>query len=239
MGFRLLGIVLFALPVLAAERKPDNIPTDVWVREDLFAGYLVNDMERLARGEAKAADVLAANPNDVSAASWGLSAAFYRAILAYEAGGRAEFDGKYRKVIADFEKLHGDHPESVAVLAIYGGMISTLGHRLPTDLQPEANRRAAELFLKLEQVQKAFFDKMPVHHRGEVLSGVAQGAARSGQMELARKYLTRIVETLPGTPYAPLARRMLDDPALTRTMKVACNTCHEPNRLANYKPRPQ
>lgn len=228
---------LLATVAVAGEPKPDRVPTHVWVREDLFAGLLANDMERFARGEEKLADLLAANPKNYEAMPWKMSAEVFRAVRAYEAGNRAEFDQRYQKAIAGFEAMNKQAPNNVGILAIYGGTISTLSHRFPPDVREAANRRSAELYLNLEQAQMEGFDKMPVHHRGEVLAGVAQGAARSGQDELARKYLTKIVETLPGSPYVPVAKKVLDNPELGKTARIACNTCHEPNRLAEFTAR--
>jgi hypothetical protein len=215
-------------------RKPDNVPAGIWVREDLFAGYLSGDMTTFERGERKVDELLAERPNAAGLKAWKLSALFYRSIRSLEEGDRAEFDTRYKHVVDTFEALVKEAPKDVGVLAIYGGIVSTLGHRLPHEMQTAANRRATEVFLQLEELQKAQFDKMPVHHRGEVLAGVAQAAARSGQEQLARTYLTRIVETLDTTPYAAFARDMLKRPESMRTTKIACNTCHEPNRLDNY-----
>lgn len=230
---RVLLLAFVAIAAWAA-RKPANVSPSIWVREDLFAGYLSNDMEKFARGERKVDQLLAENPNLPGVRAWKASTQFFRAIGSLEAGDRAAFDAQFKEVIDTFEKLTRESPKDVTVLAVYGGMISTLGHRLPAGEQTNANRRAAEVFLQLEQLQKAQFDKMPMHHRGEVLAGVAQGAARSGQDELARTYLTRIVATLDATPYAALARDMLKRPESMKTTKIACNSCHEPNRLANH-----
>jgi hypothetical protein len=215
-------------------RKPDNVSGSIWVREDLFAGYINGDMETFARGERKVDELLAEDPKSPGSRAWKSSAQYFRVIRSYEAGDTAAFDRVYQDVVAAFEALMRESPRNVGVLAIYGGTVSTLGHRLPARLQQAANKRSAEVFLQLEELQKAQFEKMPVHHRGEVLAGVAQGAARSGQDELARTYLTRIVATLDGTPYSAFARDMLQRPESMMTTKIACNSCHEPNRLANF-----
>lgn len=228
--------LLLTLTVLTAwgARKPDNVPPSIWVREDLFAGYLSGDMETFARGERKLDELLSDNPKSPGVRAWKSSTQYFRAIRAHEAGDSAAFDQGYKEALDTFEALMREAPKDVGVLAIYGGTISTLGHRLPARLHASANQRSAEVFLQLEELQKAQFEKMPAHHRGEVLAGVAQGAARSGQDELARTYLTRIVTTLDGTPYAAFARDMLRRPESMRTTKIACNSCHEPNRLANF-----
>jgi hypothetical protein len=229
-------ILCFAILTFAAAGapKPESLPVSIWVREDLFAGYLDGNMQAFERGERKLDELLAQRPNAPGIRSWKLSAEFFRAVLLYEADDRRAFDSRYQHVTRSFEALRQETPTSVGLLAVYGGTIATLAHRLPVELQAAANTRATEMFLLLEQLQKAEFDKLPLHHRGEVLAGIAQSAARSAQDELARKYLTRIATTLPNTPYAAFAQTMLKDNNAMKTTRIACNSCHEPNRLARH-----
>jgi hypothetical protein len=228
--------ICFALVAFAAASapKPDNVSVAIWVREDLFAGYLDGNMREFERGERKLDELLAQRPNAVGVRAWKLSAEFFRAVLLYEAHDRAGADQRYHDVTKKSEDLLREAPNDPGVLAVYAGTIATLGHRLPPPLQAAANRRATELYLRLEDLQKAQFDKMPVHHRGEVLAGIAQSAARSGQDELARTYLMRITTTLQSTPYAAFAQTMLKEPSAMKTTRIACNSCHEPNRLAKH-----
>ena len=47
-------IYLFLIACLAcAETKPANVSVNTWVREDLFAGYMVNDLARFEKGMLK------------------------------------------------------------------------------------------------------------------------------------------------------------------------------------------
>jgi hypothetical protein len=233
MNVRLLCLTVLTFSAVGAP-KPDNLPVSIWVREDLFAGYLNGNMRAFQRGERKLDELLAQKPNAPGIRSWKLSAEFFRAVLLHEANDRQAFEERYQEVTSRFEDLRQQTPNSVGLLALYGGTIATLAHRLPVELQDAANRRATEMFLRLEELQQAEFDKLPLHHRGEVLAGIAQSAARSGQDDLARKYLTRIATTLPNTPYAAFAQMMLKDKNAMRTRRIACNSCHEPNRLARH-----
>jgi hypothetical protein len=218
MIVRFLCLLVLSFAAWAAP-KPANVSASIWVREDLFAGFLDGDMTTFERGERKVDELLAEDPKAPGVRAWKLSAEFFRAVLLYEAKDQAAFEQRYGEVIQKFEDLRREAPANVGVLAIYGGMIATLGHRLPARLQPAANERAKEAYLQLERLQRAEFDTMPVHHRGEVLAGVAQSSARSGQHELARLYLSKIVDTLQGTPYAAFANMMLKDPDKMSTTK--------------------
>ena len=123
--------LLFTVVALCASgaSKPDNVPASIWVREDLFAGYLHGDMETFARGERKVDELLATNPKSPGLRAWKSSAQYFRAIRAYEGGDTASSDRAYKEVVDTFESLVQQAPKDVGVLAIYGGSISTLGHR--------------------------------------------------------------------------------------------------------------
>jgi hypothetical protein len=73
---------------------------------------------------------------------------------------------------------------------------------------------------------------VPVHHRGEVLSGPTQSAQRTGRTDEAARYLDRMV-VLAGTPYEPLAKQWKADPAVAATTNLTCKNCHSPGRLEN------
>src|SRR5689334_8065599 len=66
-------VVLLLLPfVLSADEftKPDKLPLNTWVREDIFAGYLAEDVAALDRGEKKVDLFLQSHPDDNTANAW-------------------------------------------------------------------------------------------------------------------------------------------------------------------------
>ena len=80
-------------------------------------------------------------------------------------------------------------------------------------------------------MQGATVERLPLHMKGELLSGLAQTAQRTGRTDEANAQIERILALLPDTPYATRARQWKDDPATRATTTVACQTCHAPGTL--------
>ena len=81
-------------------------------------------------------------------------------------------------------------------------------------------------------MQGPAIEQLPVHHKGEVLSGLTQSAQRTGRDEEVAAQLDRILALLPDTPYANRARQWKDDPSVRTETKLTCQTCHAPGTLA-------
>src|SRR5262245_14396732 len=79
------------------------------VREDIFAGVLDGDLDRLARGERNIETLLERRPAEKPGLiAWKASATLYRAVRAHESGRTEEFQVKYAQVVdllAEAKKL--------------------------------------------------------------------------------------------------------------------------------------
>lgn len=239
---RFSWMFLLTLVVSAqVEEKPANLTVSTWVREDIFAGFLDNEMTRFAQGERKLEQILAANPKAADAVCWKGGAVLYRAVRAHEAGdaaGFAELEGQAKALFARCASIAEQIPPyRPAVHAITGGSYAAFGDRLPASRRKEVQMTIRTNYESLREVQKANFDQMPAHHRGEVLGGLAQASVRLGEMDRARTELQTVVAALPGTPYAAFASRWLSDPGAMGKGKLTCASCHEPGRLAAVRGR--
>jgi hypothetical protein len=151
--------------------------------------------------------------------------------MAHEAGQIDQFRQRYRRSQELFAEAMKSGPDNVGVFAITGGSQLSLADRLP-----EAERKAGwELgytaYQQLWKMQAQMIDKLPLHHKGEVLSGLAQTAQRTGRGDEAAAQLDRILTLMPDTPYAARARAWKDDPGARAKTKLACQTCHSPGTL--------
>ena len=79
----------------------------------------------------------------------------------------------------------------------------------------------------------ADIEKLPVHHKGEILSGLTQSAQRLGRTDEAARHLDRMLIVLAGTPYESLAKQWKADPAIAATTNLTCRNCHTAGRLEN------
>ena len=90
-------VVLVALVssglLLAQSAQQPRLTVHTQVREDIFAGYMADDMDRFEIGVKKLDAMLRENPENVNALSWAGSSELFRAIKAHEAGKQAEFPG--------------------------------------------------------------------------------------------------------------------------------------------------
>jgi hypothetical protein len=203
------------------------------VREDIFAGLLDDDLDRLAQGEKSIEILLEQRPADKpSLLVWKAATIMYRAVRAREAGRTQEFEEKYgqaSELLSQARKLGGNDP---GVAAATGGIYTMLADRLPEKLRGEAWSAAYDCYRALWKFQGRFVDKLPTHLRGELLGGLAQSAQRTGRTQELAEYLDKIVAVLPDTPYARIAKRWQSDPKTAADTRIICLTCHAPGRLA-------
>jgi tetratricopeptide (TPR) repeat protein len=234
-------LLIFAVSIAISAAVPAQVPeppladtrltVHTLVREDIFAGFLQNDLARLARAEKNLDTLLPSRPGERPAIlAWQGSAALTRAAMANEAGQTDRFRDLYRRsqdLFTDAMKLG---PEDVGVFAITGGTQASLADRLPTVERAAGWELAYTAYQRLWTLQGAIIEKLPLHHKGEVLSGLAQSAQRTGRVDEAAAQLERILTLMPDTPYATRARQWTDD-ASARTGRLTCQTCHAPGTL--------
>jgi hypothetical protein len=232
---RTASFLLLTMLSLGAQPKPANLRVSTWVREDIFAGFLDNDMTRHAVGVKKLEAVLAADPKAADAIAWQGGSELLHAVRAHDAGDTQGFNDHLAKANERFARAAALAKEipahQQAVLAITGGSWVVFADRLPAAHRTKAWTLARENYSALRTAQKAFWDKLPVHQRGEVYAGLAQAAQRLGEAELAAKLTAELVAALPGTPYAVFAKRWLDKPETMAKSKLTCASCHDAGRL--------
>jgi hypothetical protein len=231
-------LLVIAMSVAVAAQSPEpplsdtRLTVHTLVREDMFAGFLANDLNRLARGE-RSVDVLLKERPDQRAnlLAWQGAASLYRAVRAHEAGNAKEFDRLYastRDAFAEATKLQAGED---GVPAIIGGSLSLFADRLPAAHRPAAWQQAYDAYSLLWKAQAAVIDKLPVHHRGELLGGLAQSAQRTGKTAEVGDHLDRMLTLLQGTPYEATAKQWKSDPGIASTSSLTCKNCHNPGRL--------
>lgn len=107
------------------------------------------------------------------------------------------------------------------------------GNMVPAAHQAAAWTRAYDNYSLLWKQQGAGTEKLPVHLKGEVLSGLTQSAQRTGRQEEAAQYLDKMLTVLADTPYEAMAKQWKADPASAATTSLTCKNCHNPGRLSS------
>jgi hypothetical protein len=239
---RLLSGMLVVLVVIAAPaaQSPGDALADTrlsvhtLVREDIFAGFRNDNLPRLERAERHIEILLVQRPDQRgNLLAWKAGATVYRAVLAHEAGQPEAFARLYAAALAGFAEAATASSGNGGVAAITGGTLVGFADRLPEPQRAAAWALAYDNYSRLWQEQAADIEKLPVHHNGEVLSGLTQSAQRLGRSEEAARHLDRMLIVLAGTPYERLAKQWKADPAIAATTNLTCKNCHAPGRLDN------
>lgn len=234
---RILLAALFVTAAVAQSPEPpladSRLTIHTLVREDIFAGFLSNDLTRLARGERNIEALLEKRPAaKAELLAWKGGATLYRAVIALEENRRDEFERKYQQALDLFAQARESGPNNGGVFAVLGGSYSVFADRLPEQYRAAAWAQAWEAYQVMWKQQSAFVDKLPVHIRGELLGGLAQSAQRTGRTAEMTQYLDRILASLRDTPYEPVARKWKANPKAAINTSVTCLTCHDAGRLS-------
>jgi hypothetical protein len=120
-------------------------------------------------------------------------------------------------------------------MAITGGGFALFADRLPERYRSRAWDAAYKAYSGVWQVQRADVGKLPLHFRGELLAGMAQSAQRSNHAAESAQFLEKILTTMPGTPYATMAKKWIDFPESSAKTSLTCKTCHDAGRLEARK----
>lgn len=232
-------VVVVVIVVAVAAQSPEppladtRLTVHTLVREDIFAGFMANDMARFARGERSIARLLEQRPDQrANLLAWNATAALHRAVLAHESGNTEEFERYWRLARESFAEAAKLPSGNDGVAAITGGSLSVFADRLPQEHRAAAWGQAYDAYSRLWKQQGAVIDKLPAHHRGEVLGGLTQAAQRTGRHHEAAQHLDRMLAAVQGTPYEATAKQWKADPASAPNTKLTCKNCHNPGRLS-------
>ena len=106
------------------------------VREDIFAGFLQNDLTRLARGEKNIELLMEKRPGSkAELLAWKGGATVYRAVRALEEKRQDEFKQKYQQAMDIFAEANKLMPGNGGVAAVEGGTLVLFADQLPKEHQ--------------------------------------------------------------------------------------------------------
>jgi hypothetical protein len=213
-----------------ALEKPDKITVHTWVREEMFAGILVDDKDALERGAKKLDRILASNPDDEVALSWRMFEYVTRAAWENDKGDHAAAGKLVERALATRQRIAASNDQGAHV--VMGGSLLLYAARSPKQATEAMYRDGRDHLLKVRKAQDAYFAKLPPHFSGELLSQLVFAADRLGDKDAKEQYIAEMKKLLAGTPYERRAEKW-------QTMEikdwntVRCISCHEPGRLNN------
>lgn len=237
-GIKKIVLVVALVTVAAAQSaqpplSDSRFTVHTLLREDIFAGFLSDDMERFSRGEKNIELLLEQRPAQrANLLSWKGGAALYRAVRAHESNRADEFQRYYRQALDVFAEAAKLNSGNDGVAAVTGGSFVVFADRLPKEYRAAAWSAAYDNYQALYKQQAPIVDRLPVHLRGEMLSGLAQSAQRTGRKEEAAQHIDKILVVLADTPYEPMAKKWKANPEAAANTSLTCMNCHDAGRLS-------
>lgn len=231
----LAALVAFVALALFAQSDA-RLTVHTLVREDIFAGFMANDMARFAKGEALLLQLEKERPADLGTIrAWQGDIAMFRAVLAYEAGKTAEGDKLYTLAAQLHDEAVKLAPADGGVWAVTGAGAALFADRLPAAQRAKAWARAYELYQKIAAQQMQFVAQLPPHLQGELLAGVVMSAQRTGHQEEFTAALDKMIQVTAKTPYGRSAIAWKERPEIVAKTSLMCKNCHDDGRLEARK----
>jgi hypothetical protein len=231
----LLG-VLPPFPLFAAQQrkskddKPfattaNSLRFDDLVRADFFAG-MMGDRNRFERAMQLCETTLAKNPKDVEAMVWHGSGLLVRSEQFMQKEDFKQSGILFQNGLDEMDQAVAMAPDNPHVLLPQGAtLLSVSAAPLPHELSKRLLQKAVQDFEKVLKLQAPYFATLPLHARGELLSGLADGWHRLGDENKSREYNQRIVTECAGSSYASNSEMWLNNEPLANR-HPACQGCH-------------
>jgi hypothetical protein len=216
-------IMIAVAGILAAQQDLQDL--GVAGIQALFKGT-PEDLQRLA----KMVDAdLAVDPNYPLARLLHGVLTFNRAGDSSKKGDMAAAGKFFQQGVSEMEEAIRLDPDNVGLRAPRGAIFIAASRQMPPQMgKPLLDTGIADFEHILHmQEQDGSFAGRSNHQRGEVLTGLADGWARSGDDTKARAYFARIAKELPGTIYQTRAQAWLDGKPESKSPEFfACAGCH-------------
>jgi hypothetical protein len=224
--------VLSAFAAQRGESKDDKASTSTnnsprfadLVRADFFAG-MQGDRARFERAMQLCETTMAKNPEDAEAMVWHGSGLLIRSA---QAGQDKDVKSEvlFQQGLDEMDRAVVLAPDSPSVLLPQGAtLLSVSAAAISPELSNKLLRQGVEDYEKVLRLQASYFATLPLHARGELLSGLADGWHRLGDETRAREYHQRIVRECAGSAYASDSEMWLNHRVSTDSHPT-CQGCH-------------
>jgi tetratricopeptide (TPR) repeat protein len=200
------------------------------VRADFFAG-LDGDRKAFDRAMKLCEETLGSNPQHAQAMVWHGSGLLFLSGEAFQAQDVTKGLELWQRGLKQMNDAVALQPDNLTVLI---PRAATLLQVSRYDPDPAAAKELLKTgvadYEKVLQLQEANFEKLSTHQKGELLSGLADGWYRLGDLDKSRAYWQRIAKDCAGSAYARRAGEWLetnDETARQQKSKtLSCIGCH-------------
>jgi tetratricopeptide (TPR) repeat protein len=200
------------------------------VREDFFAG-LKGDRNAFDRAMKLCEETLGKTPQHAQAMVWHGSGLLFLAGEAFQASDTTKGLALWQRGLKEMKDAVALQPNDLSVLIPRGATLLPVSRYDPDPAEAkELLRTGLADYEKVLQLQESYFQELAVHDKGELLSGLAEGWYRFGEVAKSRAYWQRVIRDCAGSPYAQRAREWLetkDDAMLQQKSRtLSCLGCH-------------
>ena len=218
---------LIALAITAATQTSPAAPPrfDYLVRADFFAG-IAGDDARLAKAMTLCEDTVAGNPRHAEAMVWHGAGLLVRAGQAFHKGDSATGGPLFDKGMKEMNDAVAIAPDNPGVLIPRGAVLFEATRNMPPDMARPLVESAVKNYERALQIQAPTFAALGDHAKGELLFGLADGWARLGIQEQARRYFARIIADAPTSGQTPRAREWMATGVVPKANGMSCVGCH-------------
>jgi hypothetical protein len=215
-----------AKPQTAQTQTQSRERFDFLVRSDFFAGF-AGDQAALERGMRVCEERLAQKPNHAEALVWHGGGLVFIAGQAFQKAGFRKGAELWDRGLREMDRAVDLEPNNVGVLIPRGATLLQASRYIPDKAtQSSLLEKGVGDYEKVLELQKAYFNKLSSHARGELLFGLAEGSVRLGNTNKARAYFLRIVNECKGSIRERQANAWLEGGVLPATDEMSCSGCH-------------
>jgi tetratricopeptide (TPR) repeat protein len=222
--FTLLFALVLAVFELAVPAQAQRL--DLAVRSDFFAGFSGDDA-RLQKAMALCESILTEHPRHPEALVWHGAGLLFQAGRSFQTGDTEKGLQLFQSGMSRMNEAVTLEPDNVAVLIPRGAVLLTATRSMdPATARPLLEQAVSD-YEKVLAIQASYFDTLGDHPRGELLFGLADGSARLGRIDQARRYFERIVTEVPASGQSERAREWLNTGVPLKVAGMGCIGCHK------------
>ncbi len=196
---------------------------DVKVRQDFFDG-MRGDAAALDRAQKLCEDTLAKNPDHAEALVWHGAALAGRSAQAFARGDRDTGLALYTKGVAEMDRAVSLAPQSPGVRIPRGAMMLAMAPHVPAPEGTKLVERGVADYEATLAAQQAYFAKLSLHAREQLLYGLTNGYAMLGETDKARATYERMRHDAAGSELLARAAERAAGHAVDGD--APCEQCH-------------
>jgi tetratricopeptide (TPR) repeat protein len=218
--------LLFALALGQAQPAATSQRFDYLVRADFFAG-VAGDEVRLRKAIDLCEHTLAMDPQHPEALVWHGASLLVQGGQAFQKGEMSKggpLVDRGLKEMSDAVMLSPDNP---GVLIPRAAVLLEASRNMPPEMARPLVMSALANYEHALTIQAPYFATLGDHGKGEILFGLAEGYARLGQADNARRYFERLINEAPTSGQLPKARQWMTDGTIPKANGTSCVGCHK------------